>query len=77
MAFEGVSDLPSGVFQFLLNLWSTIEVTFVDVVSFVTEHTISFSGGTYNLLSVLLGSGITVFITVTLVKWVISLFTGG
>ena len=77
MAFVGLSDLPPGLFQFLVNLWATIQVTFVDVVAFLTEHTIDFLGGRYNVLSILLGSGLTVFITASLIRWVISIFTGG
>jgi hypothetical protein len=65
-------EIPLGVFGTLLALWQTLSNTFVNIVSFLTSYVVT--GTNYAIIFVLIGGGLTTWITVTITKWVLNWF---
>ena len=67
------SDLPQGVFRFLIDTWFTIRVTFVSIIEFFTDYVISLGSEDISVLSVLIGSGIFIYIGYVIIKFITGL----
>jgi hypothetical protein len=65
-------EIPAGLFSFLLNLWTPLRRAFFSVVSFFTEQFVT--GTNYTLLMILIGGGLTTWISITIAKWVVKWF---
>ena len=75
--FGGLDDMPSGLFSFFLNLWEVLHFWYIEIVGFLSEHTIEILGyGSFNVIAFMLGSGLTVFLVVVLIRFVRRLFIG-
>lgn len=72
------SSLPPGLFSTFLEIWEKLRFVMVDILAFFTQHTFEIVGyGSFSILDFMLGSGLFVFFVVVLIRFVISLFTGG
>lgn len=66
-----VSELPFGVFRSLLELWSVMCDTFVSVYDWMLSYAVDIGGVSYSLITVMLGIGVTVYLTYAFLKWLV------
>ena len=64
-------DLPPGIFAVLMYLFQGFKDTYVALYELLVATTINIMGEDYNLVGLILGGGISVYIAYTLIKWVL------
>jgi len=68
------TTLPPGIFRVLLELWDTLRNTYFNILSLFTDVlTVHIKGDTYSLMTVLIGGGISLYLTYTIAKWVLGI----
>lgn len=64
-------DLPPGIFAVLMSLFQGFKDTYVAIYELLVATTINIMGEDYNLVGLILGGGISIYIAYTLIKWVL------
>lgn len=67
-----IPELPPGIFSMFMNLWSVLRSTYVTVYEWVVTFSINIAGEDINLLYIFIGSGVFVYMSYCLIRWVIS-----
>lgn len=69
---DALKDVPAGIFDFILDIWAVMKVGLVDIFSVISEVSIDLLGhGSFNMIAFLFGTGLSVYITVVVIKWAI------
>lgn len=66
-----ISDLPDGIFKSMLQLFESLHNTYVTVFEWLGSYSVNTLGTSVTPLSVFVSVGLFVYISYTLVKWVI------
>lgn len=67
-------DLPSGLFQMLISIWESVLETFIEIYAFLGDLSVQMESGPVSVISLLLGSGLVLYLGAVVVRWVKQLF---
>lgn len=67
------SDMPQGIFRFLVDTWFTVRVTFVQVIEIFTEYVVSLGSENVSLISILIGAGFFIYVAYVLIKFIVGI----